>query len=367
MKGCEKIRDEILLHLDAQMPGVVQKHLDECHECSAFLKEMKKARGLLQDLEPLSPPPGLQDKIMRKVEKMEERNFYNRLKDKLVTPWQVRPAILVAMSLVLVFVIGGVFYLWQPFPERKEDMLMQDVFRAETLPMERQDPRAPDTYEGMELKVAERRIIYNAMLELEVSDADKLQGQVIEYITVAGGFVAETRRWVSPGGEVSIRMVLRLPVVGFEDALGELAGLGEVVDQSIQGRDITREYQDLEARIGNKKQQEQRYLEILQEAKNVEEILKIERELERIRVEIESMEGTLRYYQDRSDFATITLTMKEPQVVIVGGELFEAIREAFKGSVHLLFTITGWILPYAAILMVILLITAVFKSFKTKK
>ena len=71
---------------------------------------------------------------------------------------------------------------------------------------------------------------------------------------------------------------------------------------------MTEEFLDVEARLKNKKELEARYQEILKQAKNVKEILEIERELNTLRSDIESMEGRLKYLQNQVSLSSIQIT-----------------------------------------------------------
>lgn len=81
--------------------------------------------------------------------------------------------------------------------------------------------------------------------------------------------------------------------------------------RSVNVRDVTGEYYDLELRIRNKKELEKRYLDLLSRAGTVTEILEIEATLNNVRTEIESMEGSLKQLTGRIDYSTIRLTLFE--------------------------------------------------------
>lgn len=199
----------------------------------------------------------------------------------------------------------------------------------------------------------ERKIIYNANLTLETGEPDDVHDFVIEYMKEQKGYVASARRWMDGDERLYIHMRLRLPAPALETVIAAIGGLGKVVEKSLTGSDVTEEYYDLEARLKNKKRQEERYLEILQAAKTVDEVLKVERELERIRGEIESMEGRFRYLQDQTELATLNLLCREPsrlgRGILRPGELFQEIAGVFLKSLRLLILIVTGVLPWLVI------------------
>ncbi|NLY88447.1 MAG: DUF4349 domain-containing protein [Firmicutes bacterium] len=222
---------------------------------------------------------------------------------------------------------------------------------------------------GNEGGTGERKIIYNAGLTLEAPDPDGVYAFVMEYMKEENGYVASTRRWVDRDERLHIQMRLRLPAPALEAALAAIGGLGKIVEESLTGRDITEEYYDLEARLKNKKRQEERYLEILQAAKTVDEVLKVERELERIRGDIESMEGRFRYLQDQTEMATLNLLCREPSRFGTGifrpGELFREIAGVFLKSLRLLALAVTGVLPWLVIAGLVLF--AVFAGRKRRR
>ena len=82
------------------------------------------------------------------------------------------------------------------------------------------------------------------------------------------------------------------------------------------GEDVTEEFFDLEMRLENNKRTERRFREILRDAKKVEDILAVERELSRLRQTIERLEGRRRFLKDRVDLATVRVNWHETYPVV---------------------------------------------------
>ena len=81
--------------------------------------------------------------------------------------------------------------------------------------------------------------------------------------------------------------------------------------REIQAIDVSEEYVDIEARVKTKKETETRYRDLLKQANNVEEVLKIEEQIDKLRAEIESTEGRLRLLQDRESYSTLRVSFYE--------------------------------------------------------
>ena len=93
--------------------------------------------------------------------------------------------------------------------------------------------------------------------------------------------------------------------------LDELDQVGNVLSQSVEAKDIGKEYFDAQLRLSSLELTLHRYEEILTHATKVEEILRIEQELGRLRAEIEQVKGNLRWLSDRAARATLHLALSE--------------------------------------------------------
>lgn len=203
----------------------------------------------------------------------------------------------------------------------------------------------------------EQRIMYSAQLQLETADVDTAAGQLQTVVTAMDGQIMESRRWTADSRPY-LRLQVRVPVERFDESLAALAAVGEVKEQSVQGQDVTQEYVDITARLRNKQQQEQRYLELLGDAQSVDEVLAVERELERIRVEIESMQGRIQFLESRTDFASITVTITEPVTPQWAGVawdlLLQDMVQVLVDSLQGMLLFLSAILPWAVLVIIVL-------------
>lgn len=131
-----------------------------------------------------------------------------------------------------------------------------------------------------------------------------------ELTTRLGGVVTEER--VDGSSQYgSAQVTLRVPSGSTQSVFEALEKLGNVVDQNVTARDIGKEYFDANLRLSSLEATRQRYEAILQHATKVEEILRIEQELGRIRGEIEQVKGNLRWLSDRAARATLHIALRE--------------------------------------------------------
>lgn len=196
-----------------------------------------------------------------------------------------------------------------------------------------------------------RKVITTADLAIDVDDASAAVDEIISITQVAGGFVSSSSVYDNYYGESTGKagyVTVRIPQSGFTSVMGEIEALGTVTSKSISGRDVTEEYVDLSARLGNLERQELRLLEILNMTTTVDEVLDVERELGRIRGEIESLTGRLNYLNDRVDLSTINVRVSEPRPITHSWGLRDALSDSVNGfisTVNGLIVLIGYVLP----------------------
>ena len=154
----------------------------------------------------------------------------------------------------------------------------------------------------------QRKIIYTATVNLVVEHFDPIPAQVEALVNRFGAYVARSQITGSPGSPRHGQWTLRVPAERYEAFLAAAREIGEVQNVSSDSQDVTEEYYDVEAHIRNKKQEETRLLELLSKATGkLEEVLAVERELARVRGEIEQMEGRLRVLSNLTTMSTVNL------------------------------------------------------------
>jgi hypothetical protein len=157
-----------------------------------------------------------------------------------------------------------------------------------------------------------RKIIYDGDVSLVVKDVDPIAKQVAAFIQDARGYIAEQSTTGSPGSQRSMRWKLRIPVEQFDSLVEKVIALGELERNQRTSQDVTEQFYDIEARIKNKKAEEKSLTKILDERTGkLEDVLKIETELSRVRGEIEQLEGKIRLLENLSSLATLVLSARE--------------------------------------------------------
>ena len=156
-----------------------------------------------------------------------------------------------------------------------------------------------------------RVVIYNAHVSLETSDIQGTLPRIRALTESYGGYVAGSSR-STYGVQSRAEIAIRIPRDKFHAAVQQIETYGKVLDESTTSEDITQQYIDLKARLSNLQKQEERLREILDMAKTVDEILRVESELGRVRGEIDSLQGQINYLEGNAEMSLISVTLAEP-------------------------------------------------------
>ncbi|HLF83655.1 MAG TPA: DUF4349 domain-containing protein [Blastocatellia bacterium] len=171
-------------------------------------------------------------------------------------------------------------------------------------------------------EAVERKIIRNGELTLETESPTDGLRKITAAAEAHGGFVVTSefkQNNVAAGAKPSqsVTVVARVPASQFASAMEQIRTAGErVVSEKVTGQDVSEEYLDLEARLRNKKALEGQFLEIMKQARKVEDALEVQSQLADVRTEIERLEGRRRFLENQAALSTITTTLQMPQPII---------------------------------------------------
>jgi hypothetical protein len=177
----------------------------------------------------------------------------------------------------------------------------------------------------------ERKLIKQGEISFQTADVNETKSLISNIVEGLEGYIAKDNI-IDSKDKITHRLVIRVPAERFDQLLTKIAENAEQLEsKSIDVLDVTEEYIDVKARINTKKELENRYKELLKQAKTVEDILAIEKEMGTLRTEIESVEGRLRYLKDQVGYSTLTV------------EYYQKKNSSFNFSSKLVIALaTGW-------------------------
>jgi len=162
--------------------------------------------------------------------------------------------------------------------------------------------------QDQEIEILERKLIKEGHVEFETQSIKVSRQTIFEAAEKYKGYISSDQEFNIPGRQ-SNTVVIRVPANNFDNLLAEATiGVEKFERKDINVKDVTEEFLDVQARLKTKKELENRFLALLKEAKNVTELLEIEKQIGQLRSEIESIEGRLKYLESRISLSTLTLS-----------------------------------------------------------
>lgn len=235
-----------------------------------------------------------------------------------------------------------------------------------TAPMEANAESTSINFENL----SEKKIIDNANLSIETVEFDKAVDTLKTSLEQCEGYMQSSNinhPGVGSNNYKTYRnadFVVRVPKESFQDFLKSAETMGVITNENSSSEDITKQYYDTETRLKVYEAQEARYLELLNEAKTMEDILTIEKQLTEVRYNIEYLTGYKNQMNDLVDYGTVNISLyevDEPTKLVdnlknFGDKIVNAFATSLKSLKYVgtsLILIIVSIIPYAVILSII--------------
>lgn len=385
----ERIKELLPLYIDGGLNGkeknLLKEHLKNCAECQKELKEYQENYNFLSSLDEKAPS-GFTKSILKKVgDEMKEKKvnknnkltFIERIKNFFAAPVKIPAGVIGLAAIVLLVFISGFpgsilknNFLNNQITENLQNQDLGFYGNNRTVPSPQNEMKITESKQRQNILLdsetdiadIERKIIKRADLSIEVKNIDTISDKITNLIETYNGYISDSRNWANQNKQKFYWFQLRIPVDNFNSVLNELNSddYGQIISRSISGQDVTEEYMDLDIRLKNLNSQEERYRQLLDKADKVEEILKIENELNRIRTEIEQLQGRKKYLDNQISYSTITVNFSQPEPLSSGTPgIIKAIRNAVNTMVKQIYQIInliGALVPYVILLILIYII-----------
>lgn len=160
----------------------------------------------------------------------------------------------------------------------------------------------------------DKKIIKNGTVKLETEDFNASNIWLRQAVKKFGGYISEETQSLNDYSTESV-ISIRLPNDQFDGMMNELTSRPntKVIERTINTQDVTTEYIDTKSRLEAKKQMRLKYLDFLKQAKNMEEVLQVQNEINELQSEIEAATGKIQYLSNQSSYSTIHLTIYQPK------------------------------------------------------
>ncbi len=217
----------------------------------------------------------------------------------------------------------------------------------------------------------DKKIVKNADLQLQVDDYKKFNTSIHNSLKQYGAYVAEEKQQQTDY-RIENSLTIKVPVAQFDDLVNFFGGDGvKIMEKNISSEDVTGEVVDTKARLQAKLAVREKYLQLLKQAKNMNEILQVQNEINEIQENIEAANGRINYLQHASAYSTINV---EYYQYINGStaanekpEFFTRLTGAFSTGTSFLGEIVLFTLSIWPLILLFLAFWIYFKKLRFKK
>jgi hypothetical protein len=179
--------------------------------------------------------------------------------------------------------------------------------------------------------LASRLIVRTGQASIEVDSLESSMAELRRIVQRVGGFVADASVQSGRNQLRSATLQLKVPSSRFDDLTQGLEPLGRLQFVNVAAEDVSEEFVDLTARVANGRRLEDRLVELLRtRTGKLQDVLTVERELARVREEIERMEGRMRFLKTSAQLSTLSVNLFEPAPIVASHPGQSVIGEAFK-------------------------------------
>jgi len=236
-------------------------------------------------------------------------------------------------------------------PALSKGMMMRAMAPPPPAPM-----MAAPAREGGEASIGQK-VMRSASMTVEVGDVDDADRDARKTVEGMGGHVANSSAYEDNAGVKSLHLTLKVPSDKLDAALEALKKLGHVREEDTSALDVTEQYIDVDARLANAQKLEKRLAALVDaQGARLKDLMETERELGRVRSEIESLQARKRYMDNRIDLSTIEVTFVEPQGFGRGifrplAGIVQKALGAFTASMAALVIVTSALIPWIALMI----------------
>lgn len=177
---------------------------------------------------------------------------------------------------------------------------------------------AGGTYEEhgeAQVQNTQRKLIRNVNLQVETETFDALLATVEEKTQRAGGYIEQSYTYNGSNyygsGTRNANLTIRIPAENLNDFLSTVSEISNVISRNESVSDVTLQYVDLESHKKALQAEQNRLLELLEQAETIEDIISLESRLSDVRYQIESMESQLRTMDNQVSYSTVELYIDE--------------------------------------------------------
>lgn len=186
-------------------------------------------------------------------------------------------------------------------------------------------------------KINKKKIIKDGSIDVKTKHIFESKKEIDEIVKKFDAYY-DKETFDNNANEISYILEIRIPANNFEQFISTIdQGENEIINKSIEARDVTEEWVDIETRLSNKKEYLNRYKELLSKAVTIKDIIAIQENIRSLQEEIESSEGRLKYLSDQISYSTLTIKLIDTKKQFSKARVSETFTDRIKNSL-----VMGW-------------------------
>jgi hypothetical protein len=209
----------------------------------------------------------------------------------------------------------------------------------------------------------QRQIIRDGTITVEAADSREAAKVLSQTVTELGGFLGNASESVNELGGRTVTVEARVPAARFDALMQKIEKLGTVLERNVTAQDVTEEYVDVEAKLRNLRRTEDRLLAHLARSGKLSDTLLVERELTRIREQIEQHDGRMRFLKHHVAFSSATAVFRDkarrepivPPESFSSGQVASSATRALVDFARSVWTTVIWVAIWSPVWIVLLL------------
>ncbi len=175
--------------------------------------------------------------------------------------------------------------------------------------MEEEAPMAPALRQAQgpqesQEEVFERKLIRTGNVSIEVQSVSDAEEKIAQWAKSLGGYVTNANTW-----EMGAGFTVRVPSERFDEAMADAGNFGRITNRSVNSQDVSDNYYDIKSRLETKYILRDKLTNYLSQAKDIKDLLEIERQLNSVIEDIESTESRFKRLSNQIDYSTIYIDM----------------------------------------------------------
>ena len=221
--------------------------------------------------------------------------------------------------------------------------------------MEEEAPMAPREAGSSQEEVFERKLIRTGNVSIEVQSVSDAEEKIAQWAKSLGGYVTNANTW-----EMGAGFTVRVPSERFDEAMAQAGNFGRITNRSVNSQDVSDNYYDIKSRLETKYILRDKLTNYLSQAKDIKDLLEIERQLNSVIEDIESTESRFKRLSNQIDYSTIYIDMHFEHGKNESGIILPDVKESwntfisniiafFWGLLRILFYIVIFGIPVVAV------------------